>query len=137
MRSSVSHTVRKAGKRSMSSAERLDALIAEALVDAYGDPEERTAFYTVLEDSLALPFTTKVLGVEVLVERLDLTTEEQIVAVCRHGRSRQRIPLLDLPSPDALPQGAEWIEACRTLMVLDLGSRSQCAPGLSPESGSS
>jgi hypothetical protein len=110
MRSNVSH---KAGKRSTSSAARLDALIAEALVDAYGDSEERTAFYTVLEGSLALPFTTKVLGVEVLVERLDLTADEQIVAVCRHGRTRQRIPLLDLPLPDPPPQGAEWIEAYR------------------------
>jgi len=63
---------RRTGKRSGPSAARLDALIAEALVDAYGDSEQRTAFYTVLENSLALPFTTQVLGMEVIVEHLDL-----------------------------------------------------------------
>jgi hypothetical protein len=113
MRSDMPRRGGRVGKGSTLSAARLDALIAEALVDAYGDSEERTAFYTVLEGSLALPFTTKVLGVEVLVERLDLTADEQIVAVCRHGRTRQRIPLLDLPLPDPPPQGAEWIEAYR------------------------
>ena len=113
MRSDISRRDRRAGKKSKPSAARLDVLIAEVLVDAYGDSEERTAFYTVLEDSLALPFTTQVLGVEVLVERLALTADDQIVAVCRHGRTRQRIPLLELPLPNALPQGAEWIEAFR------------------------
>ena len=113
MRSDMPRRGRRVGKRSALSAARLDALIAEALVDAYGDSEERTAFYTVLEGSLALPFTTQVLGVEVLVERLDLTPDKQIVAVCRHGRARQRIPILDLPLPDVLPQGTEWIEAYR------------------------
>lgn len=113
MRSSISRKGRRAWKGSKPSAAGLDALIAEALVDVYGDSEQRTAFYTVLEDSLALPFTTQVLGMEVIVERLDLTPDEQIVAVCRHGRTRQRIPILDLPLPDALPQGAEWLEAYR------------------------
>jgi Calcium binding len=113
MRSDISRRDRRAGKKPKPSAARLDVLIAEVLVDAYGDSEERTAFYTVLEDSLALPFTTQVLGVEVLVERLALTADDQIVAVCRHGRTRQRIPLLELPLPNALPQGAEWIEAFR------------------------
>jgi hypothetical protein len=104
---------RKTGKRARSSAATLDALIAEALVDAYGESEQRTAFYTVLEDSLAVPFKTEVLGVEVTVERLDLTADEQIVAVCRCGRIRQRIPILDLPLPDPSPQGAQWIQAYR------------------------
>ena len=82
-------------------------------MDAYSDSEQRTAFFTVLEDSLALPFTTQVFGMEVTVERLDLTTDEQIVAICRHGRTRQRLPILDLPLPNPPPQGTEWIEAFR------------------------
>jgi hypothetical protein len=101
------------GRRRGPSATKLDALIAEALVDAYGDSEQRTAFYTVLEENLAVPFMTQVLGVELTVECLDLTADGQIVAVCRHGRTRQRILILDLPLPEALPQGAEWIEAYR------------------------
>ncbi len=82
-------------------------------MDAYGDSEQRVAFFTVLEDSLALPFTTQVLGCEVIVERLDLTADEQIVAVCRRGRLRQRIPILDLPLPTPPPQGVDWIAAYR------------------------
>jgi hypothetical protein len=54
-----------------------------------------------------------VLGVEVVVEKVDLTEAEEIVAVCRHGSKRQRIPILDLPFPDPRPNGAEWIEAYR------------------------
>lgn len=101
------------GEKTSLSAARLDALIEEALVDAYGDSEQRTAFFTVLENSLGLPFTTQVLGMEVFVERLDLTADDLIVAVCRHGRVRQRIPILDLPLPSPPPQGANWIAAYR------------------------
>ena len=113
MKSRMPHNDRRTGRRSRLSAAKLDVLIAEALVDAYSDSEQRTAFYAVMEDSLTLPFTTQVLGMEVVVERLDLTADEQIVAVCRHGRARQRIPILDLPLPNPPPQGTEWIEAYR------------------------
>ena len=95
------------------SAAKLDRLIEEALVDAYGEEEQRTAFYTMLEDHLAMPFKTDLLGVEVTVQRLDLTDDDQIVAVCARGRLRQAIPILALPLPDPPPPGAEWIQAYR------------------------
>ena len=113
MKSRMPHNDRRKRRRSGLSAATLDTLIAEALVDAYGDSEQRTAFFTAMEDALALPFTTQVLGVDMIVERLDLTADEQIVAVCRHGRAQQRIPILDLPLPDPPPQGTDWIEAYR------------------------
>ncbi len=47
------------------------------------------------------------------VERVDLSEADEIVAVCRRGKSRQRIPILDLPLPVPRPAGAEWIEAYR------------------------
>ncbi len=53
----------------------------------------------MLEDRLKLPFETMVLGVGVLVERIDLTAAEEIVAVCRRGRNRQALPILELPLP--------------------------------------
>jgi hypothetical protein len=90
-----------------------DRLIEEAIVDAYGESEQRVAFYTVLEESLRVPFGTKILGVPVTVEGIDMTDDEQIVAVCRRGRTRQTVPILDLPLPKPLPDGAEWIEAYR------------------------
>jgi len=70
-------------------AAKLDRLVEEALVDAYGEEEQRTAFYTMLEEHLAMPFKTEVLGVEVTVRRIDLTDDDQIVAVCTRGRLRQ------------------------------------------------
>ena len=67
----------------------------------------------MLEDHLALPFETEVLGVLVTVERIEMTDDEQIVAVCARGRSRQRIPIVDLPLPAKPPEGSEWIAAYR------------------------
>ena len=92
---------------------KLDEMIEEATVDAYGESEETMGFFTLLEDRLKFPFTTKLLGIEVAVERMDLTEDEQIVVVCSRGKSRQRIPILDLPLPSPLPEGAEWIDAYR------------------------
>ncbi len=93
---------------------RLEELIAAATVDAYGDAEQRGGFYTMIEDHLALPFVTEVLGVAVTVERIDVTPSDEIVAICRRGKVRQAIAILDLPLPALLPSGAEWIEAYRS-----------------------
>lgn len=92
---------------------KLDEMIDEAIVDAYGDSEQTVGFYTMLEDNLATPFKTEIFGVEVTVERLDMTDDERIVAVCARGTVRQHVSVLDLPLPTPLPEGAEWIEAFR------------------------
>ena len=91
----------------------LDKLIAEATVDYYNESEEITGIFTMLEENLSMPFTTILLGVEVTVERIDLNEADEIVAICRRGRERQRIPVLDLPLPKPRPRGAEWIDAFR------------------------
>jgi len=95
------------------SAARLDSLIEEAIVDAYGESEQRVGFLTMLEENLALPFVTEMLGFQIAVDQIDMTDDEQIVAVCSRGKIRQRVPILDLPLPDPPPDGAEWIEAFR------------------------
>jgi hypothetical protein len=53
------------------------------------------------------------MGVKVTVERLELTNDEVIVAICTRGQEQQEIPLLDLPLPKRRPEGAEWIDAFR------------------------
>lgn len=102
------------GKRWPPGKAQLAALVEEAIVDAYGESEQRTAFYTLLDQHLETPFDTEILGVTVTVERIDMTDDEQIVAICRRSRSRQAIPILDLPLPNPRPAGAEWIEAYRS-----------------------
>ncbi|MFD7707883.1 hypothetical protein ACFV6E_12220 [Streptomyces sp. NPDC059785] len=91
----------------------LDELIEQATVDAYGDDEQLTGLFTMIEEHLAVPFTTVVLGVEVTVKKVDLLPGSQIVAVCTRGRHRQTIGILDLPLPDPAPEGVEWVEAYR------------------------
>ena len=101
-------------KRSIKlSSGRLDEMIEEATVDCYGESEEACGLFTMLEENLAMPFTTMILGLEVQIVRIDITVGDQIVAICRRGKERQRIPILDLPLPDPRPEGSEWIDAIR------------------------
>ncbi|MET8253417.1 hypothetical protein [Micromonospora sp. NPDC005197] len=90
----------------------LEAMIEEATVDAYGDDEQLTGLFTMIEEHLVVPFTTTVLGVEVTVLKVDLIADS-IVAVCTRVRHRQRIGLLDLPLPTPAPDGRAWIDAYR------------------------
>ena len=104
--------VRYAAAVSQLSRAALDELVAEAVVDAYNDDEQLTGLYTMIEEHLAVPFDTRVLGVEVTVRRVDLQAEG-IVAICHRGRDRQAIGILELPLPDPAPEGAQWIAAYR------------------------
>ena len=106
-------TTKQPTRSKLPSDTKLDEMIEEAIVDAYGESEQTVGLYTMLEENLATPFKTEMLGVEVTVERLDLTDDEQIVAVCARGKSRQRVPILDLPLPSPPPEGADWIMAYR------------------------
>jgi hypothetical protein len=90
---------------------QLKDLIEEALTDAYGESEETTGFYTMMEDHLKLPFETTILETTVTVQSIDINDDDRLVAVCRKGKVKQRIPLEELPLPSPLPVGAEWIVA--------------------------
>jgi hypothetical protein len=103
----------KAGRVSTRKWAEIDALIAEATVDCYNESECVTGFFTMLVDSLTVPFRTVVLGVDVTVTGLDLTEDGQIIAACRRGTATQGIPILDLPLPTPPPEGAEWVDAYR------------------------
>ena len=60
------------------SKKRLEELIEEATVDAYGESEQAGGFYTMMDDNLRLPFNTRILGVEVILAPLGLTKGELI-----------------------------------------------------------
>jgi hypothetical protein len=83
------------------------------ILDCYNESEQVSGFFSMLEDRLAVPFTTKLLGQVVTVEKVDLTEGNEIVAICRQGRHRQRVGILGLPLPNPRPDGSEWIEAYR------------------------
>jgi len=51
---------------------QLKELIEEALIDAYGESEQRVAFLTMLEEHLDCPFMTEILGTPVRVDGVDL-----------------------------------------------------------------
>jgi hypothetical protein len=90
---------------------RLAEMIEEATVDCYNESEQLTGWFTMIEENLAVPFETMVLGVLVTAKRIDIDRNEQIVAVCQRGRDQLSLPILELPLPTPLLAGAEWIEA--------------------------
>ena len=93
------------------SKSRLEALVEEATIDAYNEAEQAVGFFTMLEDNLRLPFETEMFGFKVTVERVDMTEDHAIVAICKRSSKRQRVSILDLPLPSPPPEGAEWIAA--------------------------
>ena len=103
----------KRARRRRLSPRRLDELIEQAIIDAYGPAEQAVGFHATLEQELALPFDAIVLGVTVSVRKLDVSDRGEVVAVCYRGRERSSIPLTDLVLPEPPPTGWEWIEAYR------------------------
>lgn len=88
-------------------------MIEEAIVDAYDEDEQQTGFETMLDEHLALPFTTVLLGVAVEVRKIEASAAGEIVAMCHRGKDKLCVPILNLPLPIPPPKGAEWIEAYR------------------------
>lgn len=91
----------------------LDELIEQATIDCYNESEQVTGLFTMIEEHLALPFETTVLGTAASVERIDVTVEDAIIAICQRDGHLQTIAVLDLPIPAPVPDGWEWIEAYR------------------------
>lgn len=102
---------RPAGRRVRLSGPQLDALVAEATVDTYNDDEQQSGLYTLIEDHLALPFSTEILGVAVSVKRVELT-DDGIVALCVAGPPGRESPSSTcpcLPARPAAPSGSKPI----------------------------
>ena len=91
----------------------LDELIAEATVDCCDEEEQASGFYAIIEDNLALPFTTRILGVDASIAAVEIDDDGRIKAVCERNGEQQRIDLIDLPLPSPPPAGAEWSAAYR------------------------
>jgi hypothetical protein len=103
----------KTPKAKLPTIRQLDKLIEDATVDCYNVEEQASGFCTMIEENLALPFTTRVLGVDVSVVAVEMDDVGAPKVVCEHGGERQRIGLTDLPLPAPPPSGVEWIAAYR------------------------
>lgn len=93
--------------------EDLEALIEEAIVDAYTEDEQAVGFLTMLEEEVEFPFEASVLGVSVKVTAVDLRDTTSLSFRCqREGRSLWvDVRELELPSP--APAWARWVRAWR------------------------
>jgi hypothetical protein len=128
----ITPRTRKRTARKALGKARLEALVEEATIDAYGESEQRVGFLTMLEDRLAVPFTTDILGAPVRVERVDLNDADEIVAICRRGQQRQLTPTSisrwpyhhpsvgsglrqSKPSPSASSRGTVFVERLPSL----------------------
>ena len=92
---------------------QLDDLIAVATMDCCDEDEQANGFFAIIDENVALPFTTRILGVEASVAAVVLGDVGRIKAVCERSGEQQRIDLIDLPLPSPPPTGAEWIAAYR------------------------
>jgi hypothetical protein len=105
--------IRTKRKATSLDVKRLEAMAEEATVDAYGESEQISGWFCMIEDHVTVPFETNVLGETVAVESIEQPSDTRIVAICKRGRSRQAIDILELPLPSPAPEGTEWIEAYR------------------------
>jgi len=76
------------------SRDHLDSLIDEATLDCFNASEQVACLYELINERLEVPFETQILGVDVDVERIVLTDDESIVAICARGGERQEIAIL-------------------------------------------
>lgn len=104
----MSSREKRAQKPSISA---IKTMIEEATIDSYDEGEQAMGWQYSFDEHLEMPFITRVLGVEVKVERIELRDDNSIVAICKRGREQQAIPILDLPLPKPPPSGWEWIAA--------------------------
>lgn len=91
----------------------LRSLIDEAIADAHDEEEVQMGFFSLIEDTLKCPFFTMLFGAKVSVERVELNSEDESVAVCTSAGKHCRVRVLDLSLADPLPPGAKSVEAYR------------------------
>jgi Calcium binding len=84
--------------------DEIDALIAEVLVDAYGEDEQLWSFRQWFEDTATFPFRATVVGAEVEVIHVDYDGDDRrgLVARCTRDGQRQSVSLVDVAPTDSI-----------------------------------
>jgi hypothetical protein len=85
--------------------DRIDELIEEIIVDAYGDYEQLWSFHQAFEDHCRFPFRGSVVGVEVEISAVDFDGDKRrgLVAVLQRAGERHTVSLLDVAPAGPLP----------------------------------
>lgn len=89
----------------------LDALIEEAIVDAYGKDEQRSGFLVMMEENISVPFSTMIAGSRIEVVKFDMDHERVYIRCKREGKTYS-VDVLDIETT-ARMHGVEWIAAYR------------------------
>jgi hypothetical protein len=102
---------RKSGDETL---DRVDALIQEILVDAYGEDEQLWAFLQAFEDNVTLPADAFVIGEPVTVTGFGYDGNERrgLTVACQKGTKSYEVALSELVFPNA-SEGAEYVAAYR------------------------
>jgi hypothetical protein len=99
----------------------IDQLLAEILVDAYGDEEQLWAFRQVFEDEVSLPADAYVIGEPVAVLKIDYEGNERrgLTAKCRRAdKSVHVVAAADVVFPED-SSGSRYVAAYRKWLGLD------------------
>ena len=85
-------------------ADEIDALIAQVVIDAYGEDEQLWSFRQWFEDTAAFPFRATVVGAEVEVIEVDYDGDDRrgLVARCEREGQQHSVSLLDVAPTDSI-----------------------------------
>ncbi len=99
-------------RKPVTDPERLQELIEEATVDAYGEDEQHTGLLTMIGDNVVCPFKAKIIGEEVKATAFEHPESGYgLKVMCRYKGETYPIDITSLEWIDPLPEGFEWIEA--------------------------
>jgi hypothetical protein len=128
---------RKIAKNTALMPRHLDKLIEEAIVDCYDKEEQASGFFTMIEENLALPFATRVLGVEASVVAVEMDNDGSLAAVCERSGERQRCGprqthhrdqrLLDRPIKSGDDSSSATARLCSDERIANASANAFCA----------
>lgn len=98
-------------REEMQQCKSVKACIELALIDAYGEYEQASAWLTCIEEMFGRFKQVRLMGQELALDGFDLANDIAIVAICQKGKRRARVALDSVEFPDLTPIEALWLKA--------------------------
>ncbi|MBF0493201.1 MAG: hypothetical protein HQM15_10530 [Deltaproteobacteria bacterium] len=95
----------------MEQCESIEDCFEVATVDAYGEYEQASSWLTCIEEMFGKFDRVQVLEQEVGLEGFDLANETIVVALCRQGNKKTKIPLESVHFQKLSPKESLWMDA--------------------------